>query len=91
MTVNGLDGARHAAGLTQSEVARRLGKTQAQVSRIETADLRTLGLGTVSSYLDAVGGACRLSVTIGDTAFSLAVATGAGIQHSAGDAEDGRS
>lgn len=53
---------RGLAGLTQVEVARRLGKPQSEVSRVEnTRDAR---LSTLRAYVDALGGELELTVRI---------------------------
>jgi len=56
----GLDAIRRAQGLTQKEVAARLGISQSDVSKLERrADVR---LSTLNSYLKATGG--RLKITV---------------------------
>jgi transcriptional regulator with XRE-family HTH domain len=50
----GLAALRQAAELTQVELARRMGVTQAAVSRMEQPD--DLLLSTLNAYLEAVGG-----------------------------------
>lgn len=57
----GLAALRKAAALTQVELAKRLGVTQAAVSRIEQP--HDLLLSTLSTYLHAVGGDARLVVS----------------------------
>ncbi len=52
---NRLREVRLAAGLTQTDAAEAWGRTQPQVTRVEKADLDTLRIGTVRSYLEAVG------------------------------------
>lgn len=47
---------REAAGLTQAEVAARIGVSQRQVSKIERGDLNNSKIGTIRGYLAAVGG-----------------------------------
>lgn len=59
---NPLRAAREAAGLTQVEVARRWGRTQPQVTRVENADIDTLRVGTIRTYLEAVGAHLELEV-----------------------------
>jgi DNA-binding XRE family transcriptional regulator len=56
----GLAALRQAAQLTQVELARRMGVTQAAVSRMEQP--HDLLLSTLNSYLQAVGG--RVSVIV---------------------------
>jgi transcriptional regulator with XRE-family HTH domain len=48
--------ARKAAGLTQAEIARRIGTTQSAVARLESGSGRHLpSLATLHKYADAVG------------------------------------
>jgi predicted XRE-type DNA-binding protein len=54
--------ARQAAGLTQAEVAERMGVTQSQVARVEKQGYENYSLRTLRRYLEAVGG--ELEVTI---------------------------
>ena len=56
--------ARQAAGLTQAEVARRLGVSQAQVARIEKRGYDAYTLTTLRRYVQALGDDFRLEVTI---------------------------
>ncbi|MDQ2814995.1 MAG: helix-turn-helix domain-containing protein [Actinomycetota bacterium] len=60
----GLAALRQAAELTQAELARRLGVTQAAVSRIEQP--HDLLLSTLNSYLGAIGGRASVIVTFAD-------------------------
>ena len=53
-----------AAELTQAELARRLGVTQAAISRIEQP--HDLLLSTLNSYLGAIGGRASVIVTFAD-------------------------
>lgn len=56
--------ARRAVGLTQTELAARMGISQMQVSRLEGETQRNYTLGALQRYVDALGGAYRLEVTI---------------------------
>jgi DNA-binding XRE family transcriptional regulator len=56
--------ARQAAGLTQAEVARRLGVSQAQVARIEKRGYDAYTLNTLRRYVRALGGRFRLEVKV---------------------------
>lgn len=60
----GLAALRQAAELTQVELARRLGVTQAAISRIEQP--HDLLLSTRNAYLGAIGGWASLIVTFAD-------------------------
>src|SRR5688500_20243052 len=67
---------RRARTLTQEEVARVLGVSQAQVSRIENqADLY---LSTLDAYIRAMGGELRLAAAFGDRFVPLAIGDLAG-------------
>ncbi len=56
--------ARHAAGLTQAELAERLGVSQAQVSRIEQRGYDAHTLRTLRRYIEALGDGFSLEVKI---------------------------
>lgn len=56
--------ARLAAGLTQVQVAKRLGVSQAQVARIEKEDYDAYTLTTLRKYVAALGEGFSLEVTI---------------------------
>ena len=50
-----LEARRQAAGLTQAEVALRMGVTQSTVSRLESDRWQDIRLGELDAYLRAVG------------------------------------
>jgi HTH-type transcriptional regulator/antitoxin HipB len=56
--------ARMAAGLTQAEVAKRLGVSQAQVARIEKRGYDAYTLTTLRRYVKALGESFTLEVAI---------------------------
>ena len=56
--------ARKAAGLTQKQLAERLGISQAQVARIEKEDYDAYTLNTLRKYVAALGEGFVLEVTI---------------------------
>ncbi len=56
--------ARQAAGLTQQEMAERLGVSQAQVARIEKRGYDAYTLNTLRRYVLALGEGFSLEVTI---------------------------
>ena len=60
----GLAALRQAAELTQVELARRMGITQAAISRMEQP--HDLLLSTLNSYLQAIGGTARMIVRFAD-------------------------
>src|ERR1700677_806508 len=60
----GLAALRQAAELTQVELAKRMGVTQAAVSRMEQP--HDLLLSTLNAYLQAVGGQASVIVRFGD-------------------------
>jgi DNA-binding transcriptional regulator YiaG len=60
----GLAALRQAAQLTQVELARRMGVTQAAVSRVEQP--HDLLLSTLNAYLQAVGGQVSVIVRFAD-------------------------
>jgi DNA-binding transcriptional regulator YiaG len=60
----GLAALRRAAELTQVELARRMGVTQAAISRMEQP--HDLLLSTLNAYLQAIGGTARMVVRFSD-------------------------
>lgn len=56
--------ARRTAMLTQEEVAKRLGVSQAQVARIEKRGYETYTLTTLRRYIQALGKGFSLQVTV---------------------------
>jgi hypothetical protein len=62
--VMGLAALRQAAELTQVELARRMGITQAAISRMEQP--HDLLLSTLNAYLQAIGGTARMIVSFAD-------------------------
>lgn len=63
---------REAKGLTQNELAERIGVSQRQVSKIEHGDLDSTKIGTIRSYLEAVGGELELDFVVGDARIQVA-------------------
>lgn len=57
---------REGAGLTQAQLAARIGVGQRQVSKIENGDLDNAKVGTIRAYLEAVGGTMAIEYVIGD-------------------------
>ena len=62
--------------LTQTDIARVLSTSQANVSRIERQ--RDLYLSTLSQYITALGGTLKVSAVFDDEEVEIGVATGAG-------------
>ncbi len=56
--------ARQAAGLTQQEVAERMGVSQAQIARIEKSGYNAYTLRTLRRYLEALGDQFQLEVAV---------------------------
>lgn len=56
--------ARLAAGLTQQQVAKRLGVSQAQVSRMEKRGYAAYTLNSLRRYVSALGDGFRLEVRV---------------------------
>lgn len=63
---------REQAGLTQVQLAERIGVGQRQVSKIEQGDLDSAKVGTIRSYLEAVGGELSLEYVMGDQRMQVA-------------------
>lgn len=57
---------REQAGLTQTQLAERIGVGQRQVSKIESGDLDSAKIGTIRRYLEAVGGGLEVDYVVGD-------------------------
>jgi len=56
--------ARQAAGLTQTQLAKRLGVSQAQVARIEQRGYDSYTLKTLRRYVDALGDGFSIDVQL---------------------------
>lgn len=63
---------REKAGLTQAQLAARIGVGQRQVSKIEHGDLDSARIGTIRSYLEAVGGGLAIEYVLGDQRVQVA-------------------
>ena len=55
--------ARQAAGLTQAQLGKRLGVSQAQVARIEKRGYDSYTLKTLRRYVEALGGSLEITAT----------------------------
>ncbi|NNN08739.1 MAG: XRE family transcriptional regulator [Acidimicrobiaceae bacterium] len=69
--MNPLAGWRKAVGLTQAEVARRWGRSQPQVARIEKVDFGSLTMRTLQAYVEALGGSLLISFSCDDENFAV--------------------
>lgn len=56
--------ARHKAGLTQIELARRLGVSQAQVARMEKRGYDAYSLSSLRRYVQALGNGFSLDIAV---------------------------
>lgn len=63
---------REHAGLTQAQLAERIGVGQRQVSKIERGDLDNAKISTIRNYLEAVGGGLAIEFVIGDQRVQVA-------------------
>jgi predicted XRE-type DNA-binding protein len=57
---------RKAQGLTQTEVAEVMHVSQRRVSAVERSDLAHTEVGTVASYVEALGGRIEVVANFGD-------------------------
>ena len=60
---------RKALGLTQAEVAERMGVTKSRVSQIERGEVSTIE--AVARYVQAIGGRIQISAVFGDDHYVL--------------------
>jgi transcriptional regulator with XRE-family HTH domain len=56
---------RARAGLTQAEVADRLGVRQERVSAMERGDVTTMETRTAAAYVEALGGRLEITAELG--------------------------
>lgn len=63
---------RQQAGLTQQQLADRIGVSQRQVSKIEHGDIDNARIGTIRGYLEAVGGGLAIEYVTGDARVRVA-------------------
>ncbi|MGH8824560.1 MAG: helix-turn-helix domain-containing protein [Jiangellaceae bacterium] len=63
---------RKETGRTQVEMAAEMGVSQRRVSSIERGDLAHTELGTVRSYVEALGGRVRIVADFGDRSVDVA-------------------
>lgn len=55
----------------QDQLAHQMGVSQSRVSQIERGDLRHTELGTLESYVEALGGRLRVVADFGDRSVTL--------------------
>lgn len=60
---------RKTLGLTQSDVAERMGVTKSRVSQIERGEVSTVDV--IARYVEAIGGHLQISAIFGDDLFIL--------------------
>ncbi len=63
---------REQLGLTQEQLAERIGVGQRQVSKIERGDLDSARVGTIRKYLEAVGGELAIEYVSGERRLQVA-------------------
>jgi DNA-binding XRE family transcriptional regulator len=63
---------RHVIGVTQNDLASRLGKTQATVSELERRD--DVYLSTIGAYIEALGGHVELTAVFPDEGLRIELA-----------------
>ena len=63
---------REQAGLTQAELAEKIGVGQRQVSKIENGDIDNTKVSSIRSYLEAVGGTLVIEYVEGDNRVQVA-------------------
>lgn len=63
---------RKSAGLSQAELAGRIGVSQRQVSKIENGDLENSKVSTIRRYIEALGGKLEVEYLIGDKRLAIA-------------------
>lgn len=62
---------RKAQGETQEALAKLMDVSQVRVSQIENGDIGRTEVGTLRSYVEALGGRLRIVAEIGDTAVTI--------------------
>lgn len=63
---------RKRLGLTQREIARRMGVRQERVSAIERGDLESLQISSLTAYAEALGGEAHVVVEIDGQSLQVA-------------------
>ncbi|MCL2467987.1 MAG: helix-turn-helix domain-containing protein [Micrococcales bacterium] len=62
---------REAQGVTQKELAERLGLTQPTISTVESGDMDRSALATLRAYVEALGGQIEVAARFGDRTLIL--------------------
>ena len=62
---------REASGLSQTDVASRLGMSPSRASRLERGDMDHAELATVRAYVGALGGEMEIVTKFGDGPFTI--------------------
>jgi transcriptional regulator with XRE-family HTH domain len=65
---------RRTRGLTQVELAERLGVSQNRVSRLERGDIQRVRIDTLARYVESLGGSLHIEMRVGDAQYPLVVA-----------------
>lgn len=72
---------RDHTGMTQTQVAKMMGVSQARVSAMERGDVDTLTVASVRAYVDALGGTVRIVASLDDTDVTLRLPAQATDEH----------
>ena len=67
---------REEQGVTQKELAERLGLTQPTISTLESGDIDRSGLSTLRAYVEALGGRIEVAARFGDRTLMLSSGDG---------------
>ena len=62
---------RETSGLSQTDIANRLGVLQSRVSRIEQGDMDHTEIATVRAYVGVLGGEVEIVAKFGDERFTI--------------------
>lgn len=60
------------SGMTQQQLASRIGVSQRQISKIETGSIENAKISTLRSYLEAIGGELSVDYVYGPTRIKIA-------------------
>jgi transcriptional regulator with XRE-family HTH domain len=62
---------RKRRGITQVQLAKKMGVSQIRISQIENGKLESFELGTLIRYVEALGGELSITVRLGDKQLEL--------------------